>query len=252
MVAALWRRASLTAIAGTLLVVREGAAEPHQVVASLRSAESPSSTSEPRERGAHEPSERSAEPRQVAAEPSVPSVEPGRQPALAPSQLALAPSVLGIEPSAFTVGPNVLADFTLPPLKLGSPAPSASGPEKLGTVLSRVPTASWAMGCAAGIGLVVHALYQNTSDRRRMRMQNCAEDCPDYRIDHYRETRERADVALRLSAFAAASALWLAYNDPQEALERMGQRKLPREKRGFRVKVKPERRGVWASVVAYF
>lgn len=108
------------------------------------------------------------------------------------------------------------------------------------------------MGCAAAVSLVVHALYQNASDRRRRRIQSCAYDCPDYRIDHYKETRERADVALRLSVFAAASAIWLAYNDPQEVLERMGQRKPPRQTRGFRVKVKPERRGVWASVVAHF
>ena len=150
------------------------------------------------------------------------------------------------EPGVRSVGPNLRLTSVLPP---ALPAPA---PEKLGSVLGRVPTASWAMGCAAGVALVVHALYQNSSDRHRLRMQNCADDCPDYRIDNYKETRERADVALRLSVFAAASAVWLMYNDPQDAFERMGQRKPPREKRGFRVKVKPERRGVWASVVAYF
>lgn len=230
MVAAPWRRGSLAALAATLLVVRQASAEPQQIAASLRSAEA--------RQAAAAPSERSTQARQIPAEPSVRSVDL--------RLVAAEPSVPGVESNV------LVAERTLPPLKLGAPPSSAMGSEKLGTVLGRVPTASWAMGCAAGVGLVVHALYQNASDRRRLRMQNCAEDCPDYRIDHYRETRERADVALRLSVFAAASALWLAYNDPQEALERMGQRKLPREKRGFRVKVKPERRGVWASVVAYF
>ncbi len=198
----------------------------------------------------------SAEP--DSAEPH--SAEPGRQLTLAPRRVVIAPSLLPLRPSVAAVdsslapvGPPVLVlERKLPPLKLESPAPPVPRSETLGNALGSVPTASWAMGCAAGVALAVHALYQNTSDRRRQRMQNCAEDCPDYRIDHYKETRERADIALRLSVFAAASAVWLAYNDPQEALERMGQRKLPREKRGFRVKVKPERRGVWASVVAYF
>jgi len=253
MVAVYWRRGSLAALAATLLVFRPAAAEPRQVVARLRSAEPRSAATEPSEpaRDAAKPGAPSAEPRQRTDAPS--KLAASTPLAIAPSGLALAPDALAVGSGALAVESNVLvADLALPPLKLVAPTPVAAGPEKIGSVLRRVPTASWAMGCAAGVGLVVHALYQNTSDRRRLRMQNCAENCPDYRIDHYRETRERADVALRLSAFAAASALWLAYNDPQEALERMGQRKLPREKRGFRVKVKPERRGVWASVVAYF
>jgi hypothetical protein len=109
------------------------------------------------------------------------------------------------------------------------------------------------MGCAAGAALAAHAMYQNLSQARRERLRgSCAGECPDYRVDHYQESRERADVALRLSVLAAASALWLAYNDPEEALDRIQQRKPPRRTQGFKVKVKPQRRGVWASVVAYF
>jgi hypothetical protein len=120
-------------------------------------------------------------------------------------------------------------------------------------ILERVPTASWAMGCTAGVALVVHAVYQNLSDKRRAQLAgSCAGNCPEYRVDHYRESRERSEVALRLSVLAAASAIWLVYNDPQEALDRMAQRKPPPKQRGVSLKVKPERRGVWASVVAYF
>lgn len=193
---------------------------------------------------AAEPSARTIESRQVAAKLSG-DIPPSKQTA-EPSQVAAEPNTSAVPSSADHVEP------ILPPLKLTPPLPPQGGAETLGTVLGRVPTASWAMGCAAGVALVIHALYQNTTERRRQRMRSCAGDCPDYRIDHYEETRDRADLALRVSVFAAASAVWLAYNDPQEAFERMGQRKLPREKRGFRVKVKPERRGVWASVVAYF
>lgn len=131
-------------------------------------------------------------------------------------------------------------------------APLAPPPKAEG-VMDRIPTASWAMGCAAGAALAAHAVYQNLSQARRERLRgSCAGDCPDYRVDHYQESRERADVALRLSVLAAASAFWLVYNDPEEALDRLAQRKPPRRKHGFKVKVKPQRRGVWASVVAYF
>lgn len=169
------------------------------------------------------------------------------------SLIALAATLLvahhaAAEPGVRAVEPNL----RLTPLPSPTLPSSTQQGFSLASVLGRVPTASWAMGCAAGVALVFHALYQTSSDRHRLRMQNCANDCPDYRIDNYKETRERADVALRLSVFAAASAVWLMYNDPHDAFERMGQRKPPREKRGFRVKLKPERRGVWASVVAYF
>jgi hypothetical protein len=215
MVAGSWRRGSFAVLAMTLLMAHPAAAEP--VAGAVDSRQ----LANARSRGALAPSKQTAERSHLAAEPDMGSASSGAH----------------------------LVEPILPPLKLTPPPPPEAG---LGTVLGRVPTASWAMGCAAGVALVVHALYQNTSERRRQRMRNCADDCPDYRIDHYEETRERADLALRLSVFAAASAVWLAYNDPEEVFERMGQRKLPREKRGFRVKVKPERRGVWASVVAYF
>lgn len=218
MVAVFWRRESLAAFAATLLMLCPAAAESVQGAASPRKAERPPATIEPSARAARD----------------------------APSN-AGGDASPGTEPDA----PGA-ADLTFRPLKLELPAPPAAGTDNLGTLLGRVPTASWVMGCAAGVALVVHALYQNASERRRSRMQDCGESCSEYSIDEYRETRERADMALRLSVFAAASAVWLAYNDPEEALERMGQRKLPPERRGFRVKVKPERRGVWASVVAYF
>ena len=156
-----------------------------------------------------------------------------------------------VTPSASEASPRVLVpSLRLTPLSL--PAVPASNSGTFAGVLGRVPTASWAMGCAAGVALVFHAMYENATDYRQRRIRNCGSDCPDYSIDRYKETRERADVALRLSVFSAASAIWLVYNDPQDALERMGQRKLPQEKRGIRVKVKPDRGGVWASVVAYF
>lgn len=142
--------------------------------------------------------------------------------------------------------PPTRSVVTLPP----TPPATTTG-ESLG-IFERVPTASWALGCAAGAALVAHALYQNVSERRRDRLDSCNEDCPDYRVDHYRESRERAEMALRLSVLAAASAFWLAYNDPSEAIDRMAQRKLPRERRGLKLKLKPERGGVWASVTAYF
>lgn len=217
MVAGSWRRGALATLAMTLLMVHPAAAEPSASRGGSHQVSAKLGGDTP-------PSLRTAEPSQVAAEPNTGAVPSGAH----------------------------LVEPVLPPLKLTPPPPPPEGAETVGAVLGRVPTASWAMGCAAGVALVVHALYQNTSERRRQRMRSCAGDCPDYRIDHYEETRDRADLALRLSVFAAASAVWLAYNDPQEAFERMGQRKLPREKRGFRVKVKPERRGVWASVVAYF
>jgi hypothetical protein len=141
---------------------------------------------------------------------------------------------------------------------LSTPAPLRAAPvvnpvsESAG-VLERIPTLSWAMGSAAGAALAAHALYQNLSERRRARLEgSCNEQCPAYRVDHYEESRNRADIALRLSVLAAASAVWLAYNDPGQVLDRLGPRKAPVRQRGFKLRVKPAHRGVWASVVAYF
>ncbi len=108
------------------------------------------------------------------------------------------------------------------------------------------------MGGVAGAALVAHALYQSLSDARRTRLESCAEECPDYKIDHYKESRERAEIALRLSVLAAASSVWLIYNDPEEALDRVARRGAPKKRGGFKMKLKPQRGGVWASIVAYF
>lgn len=132
------------------------------------------------------------------------------------------------------------------------PTPPPRSPAGSVGIFDRVPTVSWALGCAAGAALVAHALYQNVAERRRDRLGSCNEDCPGYRVAHYHESQERAEVALRLSVLAAASAFWLAYNDPSEAIDRMARRKGPRPRHGLKLKLKPERGGVWASVTAYF
>lgn len=145
------------------------------------------------------------------------------------------------------------AESGLPSGRLRLTPPSYTTPAKAPGVLDRIPTASWAMGGAAGVALAAHAVYHSLSDRRRARLNSsCSDYCPEYRVDHYRETREKADVALQLSVLATASALWLIYNDPEEALDRMGQRKQARTREGLKFKVKPSRGGVWATMVAYF
>lgn len=215
MVGGPWRRGSLAALVATLFVVHPAAAK--------RTARVPASSTAPAASLPQQGAEQSSDHEQGHEQP-LPS----------------------LEASPRVIVPNL----RLTPPSFPGVSDSSSGP--LARVLGRVPTASWAMGCAAGVALVFHALYENATDRRQRHLRNCGGECPDHSIDHYKETRERADVALRLSVFSAASAIWLVYNDPQEALERMGQRKLPQEKRGIRVKVKPDRGGVWASVVAYF
>ena len=153
----------------------------------------------------------------------------------------------------FLVTRGAHGEAGLPSGRLQLPPPSYTSPGKAPGVLDKIPTASWAMGGAAGVALAAHAVYHSISDRRRARLQSsCADYCPAYRVDHYRESRERAEVALQLSVLAAASALWLIYNDPEEALDRMGQRKQARAREGFKFKVKPHRGGVWATMVAYF
>ena len=145
------------------------------------------------------------------------------------------------------------AESGLPGGRLRLTPPSHAAPAKATGVLDRIPTASWAMGGAAGVALAAHAVYHSLSDRCRARLHaSCSDYCPDYRLDHYRESREKAEVALQLSVLAGASALWLIYNDPEEALQRMGQRKQARTQEGFKFKVKPSRGGVWATMVAYF
>src|SRR5688572_7826768 len=81
---------------------------------------------------------------QAAAEPSAAAAS-ARQVTLKPARFAAQSSVPGLGP-------------TLPALRLSPPALTPLGPEKLGSVLARIPTASWAMGCTAAISLVVHAL----------------------------------------------------------------------------------------------
>jgi len=260
MVAAAWRHGSLAVLAATLLMPRHAAAEPSPEVsddpeASLRL--SPQATAQliPQV-NAQLSAEGSLPLSPEATAQLIPQVNahlipqaPTQLIPQAPTQLILqAPTQLSLPVNEQPI-PEATAQLI--PQVNAQLIPQVTVP-KVGSGLDRVPTASWAMGCAAGIALAMHAVYQTSSDRHRTRMKSCADDCPNYRIDDYEEMRERADVALRLSVFAAASALWLIYNDPQEALERMGQRKLPRQQPGFRVKVKPERRGVWASVVAYF
>lgn len=141
------------------------------------------------------------------------------------------------------------AELAPRPVPSTSPAPLSQTPN----MFERVPAASWAMGCAAGAALAAHAVYQSLSDRRKARLESrCADYCPEYRIDHYQETRRKADIALRLSVLAGASAVWLLYNDPNRALQHVMQRTKPKRSRGLSVHVKPQKRGVWASLVARF
>ena len=74
-----------------------------------------------------------------------------------PAAQAPNPVLLAAQPAPFTLTmPSAPATISV--------APPASG------IFERVPTASWAMGCTAGVALVVHALYQNLSDKRRAQL----------------------------------------------------------------------------------
>jgi hypothetical protein len=108
------------------------------------------------------------------------------------------------------------------------------------------------LGGASTIALAAHGAFLELASRRRERLErNCGDLCPDYRVDHYREARRMAALSLSVGVMAAASSVWLAYHDPDELLRLARQGKRSRRS-GFTLKLKPRRRGVWATMVARF
>jgi len=60
-----------------------------------------------------------------------------------------------------------------------------------------------------------------------------------------------AALSLSVGVLAAASSVWLVYNDPDELL-RLAHRGQRVRRPGLTLKLKPRRRGVWATMVARF
>jgi hypothetical protein len=115
-----------------------------------------------------------------------------------------------------------------------------------------IPATTLAMGGASTVALAAHGAFLELASRRRARLErNCGDLCPDYRVDEYKEARRMAGLSLSVGVLAAASSVWLMYNDPDELL-RLAHRGKRVRRPGLTLKLKPRRRGVWATMVARF
>lgn len=138
-----------------------------------------------------------------------------------------------------------------PPLAVTRTQPatvlSATGAQERG-----IPATSLAMGGASTVALAAHGAFLELATRRRQRLERaCGDLCPDYRVDHYREARKMAALSLSVGVLAAASSVWLVYHDPDEWL-RLASRGKRVKRSGLTLKLKPKRRGLWATMVARF
>jgi hypothetical protein len=108
------------------------------------------------------------------------------------------------------------------------------------------------MGGASTIALAVHGAFLELATRRRERLEkNCGDLCPDYRVDEYQEARRMAALSLSVGVLAAASSVWLVYNDPEELLKLTRPAQRTRHA-GLTLRLKPKKNGVWATMVARF
>ena len=137
------------------------------------------------------------------------------------------------------VVPNYAVSPTLPNLSLG---------DEEGKVLAT----SLAMGGASTVALAAHGAFLELASRRRARLErHCGDLCPDYRIDEYKEARRMAALSLSVGMMAAASSVWLMYNDPDQLLQLTHPVK-PVRHPGLTLRLKPKKNGVWAMMVARF